>query len=500
MNVCLYNTAPREYLLRPLDGRDTLTRVAAWTDELARLQPADDPVRVTVYSPAPLPAVPRAWSLRSGDPLTQAGIARLLAEQTGDADTEIVFAFLDQPFLNLDLTRRMLARHRDYRAEYTFADGYPAGLAPEPVSGRVVSHLCSLASDTTLLDRSGLFPIVQNDINRLDVETELSAVDQRLLRLTLAVDTAANVLACERLAPGAPADIDEWAAHAEARRVSHRTLPRFVSIQVIEQEVQRVAYSPYPSMRDDVLAPGLVMDVGLFDDLIGRIAAFSPEAVIHLSLWGEIALHPRAVDLVRAVLRRPRLHALVETSGVGWQEPAVNELFELADDRLTVIVGLDSNDPAVYEAVRGDGFAEARAFAGRAVEIMPESAYVQAVRCDLTEPALDAFYRDWHALTGHIIIEKYDHFCGRLPPRKIGDISPLDRFPCWHLQRDCFILANGDVPLCREDLDAAHRLGNVFTDDLAQIWKAGEPRFSAHVSGAYSDICELCDEYYTFNF
>ena len=500
MNVCLYNTAPEEYLRRPIDGRSTLQRVAAWVGDLSRLGPMGEPAHVTVHSATSLSEVPPEWSLRTGGPLTQAGLAALLAEETRDGETEIVFAFLDQPFLNRELTRRMLERHRDYRAEYTFADGYPAGLGPELVSGRVVAHLRSLASDATPVDRSGLFPIIQKDINRLDVETELSAVDQRLLRLHLAVDTAANVLLCERLAPDAPAEIDEWAAHVEKRRVLHRTRPRFVSVQVIEQEAQRVAYSPYPQMREDVLAPGLAMDADRFDDLVARIDRFAPEAVVHLSLWGEIALHPRAVDLVRSVLRRPRLQALVETSGVGWNDVARDELFRLDSDRLTVIVGLDSNDPAVYEAVRGDGFAEAQEFAARTVERIPERTYVQAVRCDLTEPALDAFYRDWHARTGRVIIEKYDHFCGRLPPRKIGDISPLDRFPCWHLQRDLFVRVNGDVPLCREDLEGAHRLGNVFGDELAQIWAAGDPRFAAHVSGTYSDICELCDEYYTFNF
>ena len=500
MNVCLYNIAPEEYLRRPIDGRNTIQRVAAWVDGISDFGPMGEPMHVTVHSAHPLSEIPHGWSLRTGDALTQGALAALLAEETRDGETEIVFAFLDHPFLNLELTRRMLDRHRDYRAEYTFADGYPAGLAPEILSGRVVSHLRSLASDAVPVDRGGLFPIIQKDINRLDVETELSAVDQRLLRLQLAVDTAANVLLCERLAPGAPAEIDQWAAHVEQRRVLHRTLPRFVSVQVIEQEAQRVAYSPYPRMRGDVLAPGSVMDSDSFDDLVGHIDRFSPEAVVHVSLWGEIALHPHAVDLVRSVLRRPRLQALVETSGVGWSDAAAEELYGLDRDRLTVIIGLDSNDPAVYEAARGAGFAEAQAFAARTIERIPERVYVQAVRSDITEPALDAFYRDWHARTGRVIIEKYDHFCGRLPPRKVGDISPLDRFPCWHAQRDLFVRVNGDVPLCREDIEGVHRLGNVFHDDLAQIWAAGEPRFAAHVSGAYSDICELCDEYYTFNF
>ncbi len=499
MEVCLYNVAPAAHLQRRLDGRSTIERVAAWVGELtARVRPDDE--AVTVYTTSDLPGLPEAWKVERGDPLTQAGMIALLAGLTSDAETEIVFAFFDQPFLNAELSERLIARHRRYRGEYTFADGYPVGLAPEVVSGRAVSHLASLASEAEVLDRRGLFPVVQKDINRLDVETELSAIDQRLMRLQLSVDTVADLLLCERLAPGAPAAIDGWAAHAESHRERHRTLPRFVSVQVIEQEVQRLAYSPYPQMRDDVLAPGRVMSCEQFEDLVGQTDALSAEAVVHLSLWGEVALHPRAVDFVRSVLARPRLRVLVETSGVGWPAALREELFAIDSGRLTVIVGLDSNDPELYAHVRGDGFAEAQDFARTAVQRLGERAWVQAVRSQLTEPALDAFYREWHERTPNVIIVKHDHFCGRLSSLKIGDISPLDRFPCWHLERDLHVLVDGRVPLCREDLDAAQTGVNAFAGGLSQAWEAGDSRFAEHVQGVWNGICEQCDEYYTFNF
>ena len=356
MEVCLYNDAPATYLERRLDGRSTIERTAGWATSLERRVEPDDTVRVTVYSTTDVSGLPEAWTVRRGEPLTEAGLAGLIADLTSDADTQIVFAFFDQPFLNAELTERMVARHRRYRAEYTFADGYPVGLGPEIVSGRAVAHLASLASETSSIDRRGLFPIVAKDINRLDVETELSEVDQRVMRLQLSVDTAANLQLCENLSPGAPSAIDEWAEHAQAHRERHRTLPRFVSIQVIEQEVQRLAYSPYPAMREDVLAPGGVMELQQFESIVEQIDAFSPEAVVHLSLWGEIALHPDAIALARAVLSSPRLRLLLETSGVGWQPVRADELLSLDSSRFTLIVGLDSNDPVRYESVRGGGF------------------------------------------------------------------------------------------------------------------------------------------------
>lgn len=503
MVVCLYNPAPAAYLDRPVGGSSTLDRVARWVDAVIREGGATEQeagAGVVVYSTVELPSLPDRWQVRQGAPLSQHGLVETIAARVGDASTEIVFAYLDQPFLNVELTRRLLARHREFRAEYTFADGYPTGLAPEIVSGRAVTHLLQMADDVTRVDRSGLFPIVQKDINRLDVETELSAVDQRLLRLHLCVDTRANLLACERLAEGAPHAIDEWAAHVDARRGLHRTLPRFVSVQVIEQEVQRLAYSPYPLLRDDVRAPGRAMDPDRFVRLVDEIETLAPEAVVHLSLWGELALHRQALGLVRTVLAKPALRLLVETSGVGWSTGAAAELLAIEDERFVLIVGLDSADEEVYRQVRGDGFREAHAFADEAVRRLGSRAYLQAVRCELTEPALEATYRGWRERTENIIVGKYDWFSGRLAQRKIGDIAPIDRFPCWHLQRDLCVLVDGSVPLCREDIDAQTGMGNTFEDGLEACWNAGARRFGDHVEGRYQGICESCDEYYTFNF
>ncbi|MFW6355757.1 MAG: spiro-SPASM protein [Spirochaetota bacterium] len=504
MIVCLYNDAPETYLATPIGERTTIERVKTYVDRVEDLAGTDAETgagsEVVVYTTRELDGLPHGWRVRTGPPLTQRSLVALLGEYTRGPDTELLVSYLDRPFLNAELTERMLRRHRDYRAEYTFADGYPRGLAPEILSGRAVSHLEQLADESTRIDREGVFAIVQKDINRLDVETELSRVDQRLLRLELNVSTRANLALCRRLAAGAPEAIDDWAAHVESRHVEHRTLPRFVSVQVLEQEVQRLAYSPYPAMREDVLAPGRVMSAETFSDLVRRIDAFAPEAIVHVSLWGEASLHPEIESIVDLVLGTESLTLLVETSGIGWKLATREKLFATETERLIVIVGMDSNDRSVYESVRGDGFEEAQRFAREAVARMGSRAYVQAVRSELTEPALEAFYREWKQQTERIIVEKYDHFCGALPERKIGDISPLDRFPCWHLERDLYVLVDGTVPLCREDIGAKENLGNVFTDGIDAVWEAGRSRFGEHVNGKFGGICETCDEYYTFNF
>ena len=492
MVVCFFAGTPSPYLTEQVGASTTVERVCSYAATLGNVE------RVAVLAAERVAGLPDSWEWQTRPSWDGAALLEAIAGLSDGPESVILFAHLDQPFLNVELTNRLLDRHARYHADYTFADGYPAGLAPEVVSGRALGYLRELAQGSGPVSRDTLFAIVQKDMNRFDIETELSRRDQRLLRLTLAVDTRANLAVCRALADGAPERIDEWPAHVEANRPAHRSLPRFVNVQVIEQEVQQLAYSPYPGVRPDVLAPGEIMAAGQFDRLVSELHAFSPEAVVSISLWGEVGLHPEVRALVRAVTSRPPLGLVVETSGVGWPARGRDALF--ADARALVIVGLDTNDPGRYREIRGNGFQEAVGFATGAIAAMGDRAHVQAVRSDVTEPTLESFYREWKARTDHVIIQKYDWFSGVLPDRRVGDLAPVVRFPCWHLQRDMTVLIDGRVPLCREDLKCERLLGNVFKSSIEAVWAAGREPYQEHSAGIYTGLCGQCDEYYTFNF
>ncbi|TVQ27091.1 MAG: spiro-SPASM protein, partial [Spirochaetaceae bacterium] len=468
MIVCLVLPTQR-YLTEAVGDASTIDRIAGYVRSL----PDVERVRVicgTEQAAADLSALlPTDWDVRRCTDLQERSVLDAIIDACVGDDDDVIVAHGDLPFVNVELTVRLLDRHRTYRADYTFADGYPVGLAPEVVNRRVLAHLAGICKPEPFV-RQGLFPIVLRDINRIDVETELSATDQRLLRLVLAVDSLANLIVCRALADGAPDRIDEWAAHVARNAAQHRSRPRFVTIQTLEQEVHRTEYSPYPLMRTDVTAAGRVMSIDEFQRIIDELADFAPEAVVHLSMWGEIALHPDAIAMIEYLLASAALSVLVETSGVGWSDASRSQLFAIDDQRMQVIVGIDTNDPELYRELRGAGFDEAIRFAEEAIEHLTTRAHVQAVRFDRSESALDAFYRHWKERTDNVIIQKYDHFCGRLPQRRIGDLSPINRFPCWRLQRDLAILVDGTVPLCREDIDATERLGNALIDGVAAVW------------------------------
>jgi spiro-SPASM protein len=461
-------------------------------------------------------------------------------------------AWADCPFLDPDLSAAIAARHLRYAAEYSYADGWPYGFAPELLAPGIAGILAKIEGDEdNPVERDSIFAVLQKDINSFDIETEISPVDLRGHRVRLCADSKRNLLLLDRFAGAAAPDLPCAVGAAEiieTRPDILRTLPAYYPIQAARPCPQSCTLCPYPAFADAAgstaadssgaaagaatgagSGPGAFLDPARFGDLLDRIAGFSGDAVIALSLWGELALHPRRMELIRQVLERPPLALIIETSGIGWNDQDIRDAAELAAAApagprniapLSWIVSLDAADPLRYREIRGPGFTEAVECAKRLLSLFPADAYVQAVRTCGAEDDIEKFYRGWKDLAPrgnrNIIIQKYDDFCGRLQKRQASDISPVERQNCWHIMRDLPVLLDGAVPLCREELTAlkgeGRILGNVYRDSLETIWARGEEYYAEHCKATrqntdggsekaiYPGICTDCDEYYTYNF
>jgi spiro-SPASM protein len=414
----------------------------------------------------------------------------------------LYYMYADCPFLDSGLSKRLWENHQEYSADYSFADGYSYGVAPELLRRPVLKTLALLAAGFEgKPGRDALFSIIQKDINGFDIETDISPVDLRPYRLSLTCDCKRNRLLVERLMEAGARDVDSLLRIIPARRDMHRTLPAFFGIQIVSGCPQACSSCPYPVAFPGLLESREWMPLDRFSSLMESISRFSQDAVIDLSLWGEPALHPDFPSLAAFCLCRPAFRLVVETSGIGWK-PGILEALAAApgSERIDWIVSLDALKEDSYLRLRGQGYAQAISCVERLMGLFPGRVHVQALRMTENEEEIESFYRHWKEKTKNVIIQKYDCFCGLLPERRVTDLSPLVRHECRHLQRDMSVLLDGRVPLCREDVAAASVLGNAFEEDLALIWERASERYRAQVGGDYQGICARCDEYYTYNF
>ncbi len=413
----------------------------------------------------------------------------------------LFYLYGDTPLIDIGIVRRMYANHQKYFASYTFADGYPYGLTPEIIKRGILPRLGSLAEKHPFsVTRGGLFEVIQKDINSFDIETEISEKDQRMLRVSLSCDTKRNFNQLQRIIRSGGRDETSIVNILETRQDLLRTEPAFVNVQIAGGCPQVCSYCPYPGINGDVLNNKEIMSLENWKIILKKVKEFSDDAVFSVSLWGEPAMHPGIIDMVKETLSFSGFSVIIETSGIGWSTDTIDALNTLSDGRITWILSLDGENPEIYKKLRGEGMETALAAAEYLYKTFKENFYLQSVRMKANEEFLEKFFRTWKERGIKTIIQKYDHFCGVLADEKVTDISPVRRYPCWHLKRDLTILLDGTVQLCREDLKNDHALGNIFTEDLPEIWNRAAPLYLKHIKGEYPGICGKCDEYYTFNF
>ncbi len=428
------------------------------------------------------------------------------------APDSIFYAWGDAPLIDKDVTRTLWDLHYKYDAEYTFADGYPAGTAPEILSASLPAKLLPLAAGRGgEVRRDTLFEVLRQDINAFDVETQLSPEDMRMDRVSITCDTRRNVRIAESLYEAGGRDAESLCTVIPANRNLLRSLPVYFPIQITDHHPQNCSYSAYNRWKGDPRGNSQFMDARVFSDLCRGIVDFAGDAVIVPSLWGEPSSHPEIGKIIRSALEAGEggdlpdapaaTKVLIETSGIGWNPALLEELAsETEAGRLLWIVTLDAADPALYTSLRGEGQGEAEDTARKLAGLFGKHCWVQAVRMLENEEHLEDFHKKWNDEGVGVIIQKYDSHAGYLPEKQPADLSPLNRFPCWHLKRDMPVLIDGTVPVCIDALDRMESLGNVFTDDLERIWSAGAKLHERHVSGEFPNPCAQCDEYYTFNF
>ena len=132
----------------------------------------------------------------AGTIITAAAFFKALAPFAAEAD-HIFIAWADAPFLDSAGAAQLYAQHCTYKAEYSFADGYPEGLLPQIVAASLVPILAALPFAAEVpLGRSFLFDTVKKDINSYDLETMIAPGDVRHLRLAFYTDTKASWLLC----------------------------------------------------------------------------------------------------------------------------------------------------------------------------------------------------------------------------------------------------------------------------------------------------------------
>lgn len=459
--------------------------------------------------------VPTHWTVVDASQCSGSEVLTRVADATDAAVEHLVWIDGNAPLWSVGLTRQIYELHATSWCDYTFADGFPEGFAPEVVRRDIMKPLAALAEGGTVpWTRTLLFDALTRDINAFDVETEAARQDYSLMRLSLTVDRRGDYLLCRRVAENAgstPAE-EQFSEENDAVLVSvredregHRTVPRYVTLQVTERMTSRATFQPWVRRPWEPPQDPRDMSPAAAAHLLEEVAALSPDATVVVGYRGEPGAYPNFPELVEILGSYPRFSCYLETSGVGWTRDN-REALRKASCFQAVIVEVDAAREETYRSLRGDHWTEVQSFIAEIRSGFAGKVYIQATRIPANEWELQDFFTHWSHEDGvEPIIQKYNSYAGRLEDLRVADLTPLERTPCFHLQRDMVIRVDGTVPRCFQDLDNEGVRGAITPPgtsrdltSLEEAWQNGARDYRSHLAGVYPGICTACDEYYTF--
>lgn len=442
-----------------------------------------------------------------------------------------VISFNDVPFTNLSVTRKLIENHIEYKAEYTFSDGYPYGFTPEIIDKGTLKILIGMLKNqgenkenNSPLARNFLYELIKKDINSFEVETVLSESDWRLFRFSFCTEKKENFIACKELYEKIISKSEnELTADKIVEKASMlpsilKTVPGFYNLQICSYEEKSI-YSPYYNEYKNKYSENpskekcSFMKFEAIKKLIKEISELSENAVVSLSAFGEAFCHPQIIEIIEEIIKYKGLCVFIETNGLLINQEIAEKLAELYKkypsqknffEKIMIAVKLDSFSKETYNIIHPESCETDFETAVTAINLLknalPGCVYPQFVRMQQNEEELEKFFRYWNENnSGKLIIQKYDDYAGLLPQYKVADLSPLERNVCWHIRRDMTVLINGDVPVCHSCI-FSDCVGNVFENSLDSVWKKLDDFVVQHINGNYCQKCRNCDEYYTFNF
>ena len=419
------------------------------------------------------------------------------ASKTGS--DHLIRIFADSPFIDPSVISEMLKTHLAYSAEFTYSENLPSGLSCEIIACELIRSL-----PETSEKRLPLSQVVRSNINQFDVELYYKAPDLRDKRISFRTSNARDRKVMESLLKahgGAPAYeklkglIEQ---HCEALYVG----PSWLEIELTGRADITSVYSYRGAIRE----PRSDMDPALFTKIIADMRDFGLPYTVCFGGSGDPLLHPSFTKCLDAVLAEKLVQTVfIETDGIAMDDSFVMYLRGKNDPRVKIIVDMSAFDDQTYAKLHGsDRFQKILKNIISVRDLFGEKSdrlFVQIMKIRETENIIDLYYDFWESQKVQIILQKHNSYLGAIEDRRYYDLTPLDRVPCWHLQRDLFVLADGRVAFCKQDINGESSEWSAGAAKLSEIWESRRQLFVSDYKGkrAIRPDCAKCDEWYTFN-
>jgi len=426
---------------------------------------------------------------------------------TGSVNVAIVNG--DSPFFDPEILKEMAGIHTKYLAEFTFSENLPEGFSCEIISGELMNQIPDIKEKTLPLGK-----VIRANINRFDVELFYKEPDIRSKRIAFRLNNLRDRKIMENLY-NLKKTIPSYSEIKELIESNPETL--FIGPSYIEIELTGKCSMDCLFCYRKSLASGEHgnMNPGTFEKILSGMRDFSLPYTVCFSGSGEPMEHPEFYSMMDSCVKESLVEqVIIETNGIFTDGNFKSFMSKPENSKVKVIINNNGLDAASYMRFhKTDGFDKVLKNIQSLRELNSDSerVYIQIMKINETDEIgkenevksyLDKYYDFWEGEKIPIILQKQNVYFGRIPDRRYSDLSPVKRISCWHLQRDLYVLSDGTVSFCKQDIDGESSYGNINTESLKEIWNRQKNSFINDYEGNFPDKprCKDCDEWYTFNF
>lgn len=412
----------------------------------------------------------------------------------------------DSAFFDPEVLVEMGDVHLKYLAEFTFSENLPEGYSCEIYSSTLMEQVPEFKEKTLPLEK-----VIKSNINQFDVELFYKEPDIRDKRISFRSSVPRERKIMENL-----------------YRLK-REVPRYRDIRgIIESEPQVLFNGPsYVEIeitgecsldcmfcyRKSLKKTHGIMDRTVLIKILEEMRGYGLPYTVCFGGSGEPMDHPEFYAFMDLAVSEPLVEQLViETNGIKADLNFKNYLEK--NEKVKVIINSNGLDNKSYTRFHGGdyyGKVFNNLISMAELNENEERVYIQVMKINETDEFenegetktyLDKFYDFWEKQKVPIILQKQNTYFGRITDRRYSDLSPIKRVPCWHLQRDLYILSDGTVSFCKQDIDGDTPYGNITGTSLHDILEKQKQSFISDYKGnlCTSPDCSSCDEWYTFNF
>jgi spiro-SPASM protein len=407
----------------------------------------------------------------------------------------------DMPLLDPPLNSRLLRVHLDEVAEYSYGDEFPPGIVGEVLSQPGLQRLTAAAqTDFPVYSRRGLYDLVEQNRNFLFVEVVISEYDVALRRYSLYAADRFSLAAVRRLTEraGVDTDYDGIMTVIEEDPAVMRPQPVYCEIELTNRHPLPGYSSPAAADRRGPAS----LTRSTVASLIGEIESFSDRMVIGLGGAGDPLSHPDFYGILSDLLGSEAVpFIIVETHGGRADAEYRQFVAEKGRGKVLTVFRLDAYTPEQYAALHGEGdFAAIDAAVREYMTELPRYGYIQYTRMKGNEETTHEFFRYWERVTPNVILVPFNTYGGQLEARNVSDLSPLNRFGCYHLARYLSVSCAGHYRLCRVDVNDDYPVGEAGKTPLLTAWQTLAESFRQdwREPGSAHSLCAACGEWYNF--